>query len=72
MSQKLKKKSFLNFFYCSCDKINRFSDIVIGEGTTVGEKCIISRSVIGKNCVIGSNVKITKSVIMNNVTIENE
>lgn len=52
--------------------LSRPTDTLIGEGTVIGDKCLISRSVIGKNCVIGSNVKITKSVIMNNVVIENE
>ena len=71
MKQNLQKKS--NFFFFAL-KIHllRPADTLIGEGTKIGDKCLISRSVIGKNCVIGSNVKITKSVIMNNVVIENE
>jgi NDP-sugar pyrophosphorylase family protein len=42
---------------------------VVGEGTRVGERASIKKSVIGKHCVIHDGVKIINSVIMNHVTI---
>lgn len=44
-------------------------DCVVGQGTKVGERCTIKRSVIGKHCHIEDKVKIINSVIMNHVTI---
>ncbi|CAD8201087.1 unnamed protein product [Paramecium pentaurelia] len=44
-------------------------DTVIGEGTRIGNKVIIQRSIIGKNCTIGDHVKISNSIIMKNVVI---
>ncbi|KAJ0714303.1 putative nucleotidyl transferase domain, nucleotide-diphospho-sugar transferase [Helianthus annuus] len=42
---------------------------MLGEGSQMGDKCSVKRSVIGRHCRIGSNVKIVNSVIMNHVTI---
>ncbi|XP_076947178.1 uncharacterized protein LOC143619033 [Bidens hawaiensis] len=42
---------------------------MLGEGSQMGDKCSVKRSVIGRHCRIGSNVKIVNSVIMNHATI---
>ncbi|XP_047341196.1 translation initiation factor eIF-2B subunit gamma [Impatiens glandulifera] len=42
---------------------------VLGEGSEMGDKCSVKRSVIGRHCRIGSNVKVVNSVIMNHVTV---
>ncbi|KAL5766210.1 hypothetical protein ACOSP7_016827 [Xanthoceras sorbifolium] len=42
---------------------------MLGEGSQMGDKCSVKRSVIGRHCRIGSNVKIVNSVVMNHVTI---
>ncbi|XP_048135978.1 translation initiation factor eIF-2B subunit gamma isoform X2 [Rhodamnia argentea] len=42
---------------------------MLGEGSQMGDKCSVKRSVIGRHCRIGSNVKIVNSIIMNHVTI---
>lgn len=43
---------------------------MLDEGSILGDKCSVKRSVIGRHCRIGSNVKIVNSVVMNHVTIE--
>ncbi|XP_052201361.1 uncharacterized protein LOC127807503 isoform X2 [Diospyros lotus] len=42
---------------------------MLGEGSQMGDKCSVKRSVLGRHCRIGSNVKVVNSVIMNYVTI---
>ncbi|GAB2230798.1 hypothetical protein Droror1_Dr00015090 [Drosera rotundifolia] len=42
---------------------------ILGEGSQMGDKCSVKRSVIGRHCRIGSNVKIVNSVVMNHATI---
>ncbi|KAK6936922.1 Nucleotidyl transferase domain [Dillenia turbinata] len=42
---------------------------MLAEGTQMGDKCSVKRSVIGRHCRISSNVKIVNSVVMNHVTI---
>ncbi|PIN24917.1 Translation initiation factor 2B, gamma subunit (eIF-2Bgamma/GCD1) [Handroanthus impetiginosus] len=42
---------------------------MLGEGSEMGDKCSVKKSVIGRHCRIGSNVKIVNSVVMNHVTI---
>ncbi|KAL9333853.1 hypothetical protein Peur_073992 [Populus x canadensis] len=42
---------------------------MLWEGSQMGDKCSVKRSVIGRHCRIGSNVKVVNSVIMNHVTI---
>ncbi|KAK6164002.1 hypothetical protein DH2020_000866 [Rehmannia glutinosa] len=42
---------------------------MLGEGSQMGDKCSVKKSVIGRHCRIGSNVKIVNSVVMNYVTI---
>lgn len=43
---------------------------MLGEGSQLGDKCSVKRSVVGRHCRIGSNVKIMNSVLMNYVTVE--
>ncbi|EEC80540.1 hypothetical protein OsI_22836 [Oryza sativa Indica Group] len=43
---------------------------MLAEGSQLGDKCSVKRSVIGRHCRIGSNVKIVNSVVMNHVVIE--
>lgn len=42
---------------------------MLGEGSQMGDKCSVKRSVIGRHCRIGSNVKILNSIVMDHVTI---
>ncbi|KAF6149391.1 hypothetical protein GIB67_016929 [Kingdonia uniflora] len=42
---------------------------MLGEGSQLGDKCSVKRSVIGRHCRIGSNVKVVNSVVMDHVTI---
>jgi NDP-sugar pyrophosphorylase family protein len=35
---------------------------MLGEGTRLGDKCSIKRSVLGRNCRIGANVKVISPV----------
>ncbi|CAH8286123.1 unnamed protein product [Eruca vesicaria subsp. sativa] len=42
---------------------------MLGEGSQVGDKCSVKRSVIGRHCRIGSNVKVVNSVVMDHATI---
>ncbi|CAL0324992.1 unnamed protein product [Lupinus luteus] len=42
---------------------------MLGEGSQMGDKCSVKRSVIGRHCRIGANVKVVNSIIMNHVTI---
>ncbi|CAN0905194.1 Translation initiation factor eIF-2B subunit gamma [Linum grandiflorum] len=42
---------------------------ILGEGSEMGDKCSVKRSVIGRHCRIGSNVKIYNSVVMDHATI---
>uniref|UniRef100_UPI0035900842 translation initiation factor eIF2B subunit epsilon n=1 Tax=Myxine glutinosa TaxID=7769 RepID=UPI0035900842 len=44
-------------------------DTVIGDGTTVGSGCYITRSVIGRNCVIGNNVRLEGAMLWDSVTV---
>eukprot|EP00884_Botryococcus_braunii_P012713 jgi/Botrbrau1/21442/Bobra.0216s0050.1 len=44
---------------------------MVGQGSTIGDKSSIKRSVLGRSCKVGNNVKIINSVIMDNVVIEN-
>ncbi|XP_066386686.1 uncharacterized protein [Miscanthus floridulus] len=43
---------------------------ILAEGSQLGDKCSVKRSVIGRHCRIGSNVKIVNSVVMNHVVME--
>jgi len=37
---------------------------MLGEGSQVGDKCSVKRSVIGRHCRIGSNVKVIISFLL--------
>lgn len=50
--------------------LNSVKDRLIGENTTVGDKCQIKRGSIGNNCKIGDKVKLFDCVIMDNVEID--
>lgn len=45
--------------------------VVIGEGSSIGENTELSHCVIGRNCSIGSNVKLENSYLFDNVKIDN-
>jgi translation initiation factor eIF-2B subunit gamma len=42
---------------------------MVGEGTRLGDKSMIKRSIIGKNCVIGDKSKVVNSVLFDSVII---
>jgi NDP-sugar pyrophosphorylase family protein len=44
-------------------------DSMVGDGTQVGEKSSIKKSVVGAHCVIGKNVKMVGCVITDHVMI---
>lgn len=46
------------------------ADCVVAEGTEIGEKVSIKRSVIGRNCKIGDHVQIVNSTLLDNVIVE--
>lgn len=48
------------------------ADAMVGQGTTLGEKTNVKRTVIGSNCVIGKRVKLTGSIILDNAVIEDD
>lgn len=48
------------------------ADALIGEGSVLGEKTNVKRSVVGVNCVIGKRVKLTGSILLDNVVIEDD
>lgn len=48
------------------------ADAMIGEGSVLGEKTNVKRSVVGRNCVIGKRVKLTGSILLDNVIIEDD
>jgi len=45
------------------------ADCVVGQGSKIGERCSVKKSIIGKHCHIGDNVKITNSILMDHVII---
>ncbi|KAJ3341090.1 hypothetical protein HDU93_005722 [Gonapodya sp. JEL0774] len=45
-------------------------DSLVGEGTRMGERCSVKKSVIGAHCVIGKGVKISGSVVMDYIVID--
>lgn len=44
-------------------------ECIVGDGTKVGERVAIKKSIIGKHCTIGNNAKIVNSIVMDHVTI---
>lgn len=51
----------------SCRQVGH--DSMVGQGSSVGDKVSIKKSIIGQHCVIKDRVKITNSVVMDHVTI---
>ncbi|KAJ3189285.1 hypothetical protein HDU85_002913 [Gaertneriomyces sp. JEL0708] len=45
-------------------------NVVIGPGTIIGDKTVVSNSVVGKNCRIGSGVTIRNAYIWDNSVVE--
>lgn len=48
------------------------ADSMVGEGSQLGEKTNVKRTVVGANCIIGKRVKLTGSVIFDNTVIEDD
>ncbi|KAK7101338.1 translation initiation factor eIF2B subunit gamma-like [Littorina saxatilis] len=44
-------------------------DCIVGEGTSLGEKVSVKKSVVGRNCVIQDKAKVVNSIIMDQVEI---
>lgn len=44
--------------------------VLIGDGTTIGERCVLQRCLIGRNCSIGDEVRLENCFIWDDVTIE--
>ena len=45
-------------------------DSMVGEGSSIGEKVMIKKSIIGRHCIIKEKVKITNSIVMDYSVIE--
>lgn len=61
-------KNILKLYEAKQD--NFVKDCPVGEGTTIGDKCVLKKSCLGNNCKIGDKVKLIDCVIMDNVEIE--
>ncbi|KAK9768677.1 Translation initiation factor eIF-2B subunit gamma [Basidiobolus ranarum] len=46
------------------------ADSIVGEGSRMGEKCSVKKSIIGAHCIIGKNVKISNTILMDYVQVE--
>jgi NDP-sugar pyrophosphorylase family protein len=46
------------------------TECVVSDGTTVGDRSSVKKSIIGKHCQIGNNVKIINSVLLDHVTVK--
>ncbi|KAI8813092.1 nucleotide-diphospho-sugar transferase [Cladochytrium replicatum] len=46
------------------------SDSLVGDSTSIGERCALKKAIIGSHCQIGRNVKIINSVIMDYAVVE--
>ncbi|GFQ71407.1 translation initiation factor eIF-2B subunit epsilon [Trichonephila clavata] len=44
-------------------------NVIIGQGTKIGENAIIANSVIGNNCTIGKNVRLVQTHLWDGVTV---
>ena len=68
-------KLMQNFQRDRVDSVGKFdrnqvsNDSLIDEGTVVGDRALVKRSVIGRKCIIGDRAKITNSIIMDNVKV---
>ncbi len=55
--------SYANIFIPVMDQpINQLQEVVIGDGTWIGENVCIIGVTIGKNCVVGANAVVTKNI----------
>ncbi|KAJ1559605.1 hypothetical protein HK405_009987, partial [Cladochytrium tenue] len=45
---------------------------MVGEGTRIGERTSIKKTIVGSHCVIGKNVSISGSVVMDHCIIEDK
>ena len=45
-------------------------DSMVGDGSKIGDRCSVKKSVVGSHCTIGQNVKLSGCIIMDYVTIE--
>lgn len=61
-------KTILNLF--DSKNFTTYKDSIIGENTTLGDKCTARRSSIGNSCKIGDKVKLVDCVIMDNVEVD--
>lgn len=48
------------------------ADSMVGEGTKLGEKCLVKKSVVGAHCVLGKGVKIVNSILLDYCIIEDK
>ncbi|KAH3742705.1 translation initiation factor eIF-2B subunit gamma [Pelomyxa schiedti] len=46
------------------------ADCIVGDGTGIGDRCGIRKTVIGKNCNIADNIRLANTVIMDSVIIK--
>lgn len=46
------------------------NDSLFGEGSRLGERSSIKKSVVGANCCIGSNVKVVNCIVMDGAVVE--
>ena len=42
---------------------------IVGDNSSLGDKCSVKRCVIGSNCRLGANVKVINCVVMDGVTV---
>lgn len=50
--------------------LNFVKDCLVGEETTIGDKCQLKGGSIGNNCKIGDKVRLVHCIVMDNVEIE--
>jgi len=61
-------KSIMSAF--GAKNLTSIKDCMLGESTSVGEKCVFKRGSIGSNCKIGDRVKLFDCILMDHVEIE--
>lgn len=50
--------------------LNFVKDCLVGDDTTIGEKCLLKGGSIGNNCKVGDKVRLINCIVMDNVEIE--